>query len=391
MEYSLNENKLTFNLAGRIDSNTSQKIEEEISATIEGKTFDELILDFENIDFVSSAGLRVILRFKKKYSSLRIINVVPEVYEVFEMTGFSEMMNIKKGFRRLTIGEGVEEIGRGANGIVYRYADDMIVKVYFNNAPLEDIKKEIALSKKAFISGVSTAIPFDIVKVGPYYGSVFEMIKAESLSKLINKNPSKIDEYIDMIVELLKTMNGNVIDDENVPTIKDKAILWLDKVVNEVSSEEMTKLRQLFDSIKDDNNMVHRDYHIKNLLMQQGELILIDMDTLSRGSVLFELVGIYNAYKGFPVIRDKSESSFLGISDEVSYYIWERIFNLYFEGKSKEELEAIEEKIALVSTVQLLKIHLKASPVVSVGLDKKFAKLREKLHYLISKVDSLAI
>ena len=95
MEYSLNENKLTLNLSGRIDSNTSQKIEEEISVTIEGKTFDELILDFENIDFVSSAGLRVILRFKKKYSSLRIINVVPEVYEVFEMTGFSEMMNIK--------------------------------------------------------------------------------------------------------------------------------------------------------------------------------------------------------------------------------------------------------------------------------------------------------
>ena len=169
MEYSLNENKLTIYLTGRIDSNTSQKIEDEIVSIIEGKTFNELILNFENIDFVSSAGLRVILRFKKKHSSLKIINVVPEVYDVFEMTGFSEMMNITKGFRRLTIGEDVEEIGRGANGIVYRYADDMIVKVYFNNAPLEDIKKEIALSKKAFISGVSTAIPFDIVKVGPIH------------------------------------------------------------------------------------------------------------------------------------------------------------------------------------------------------------------------------
>lgn len=390
MEFKYENNTLTILLSGRIDTNTSTSIEKEIFEILENNPCDVLILNFEHVDFVSSAGLRVILRIKKKKPTLKILNVVPDVYEVFEMTGFSEMMEIERGFRRLSL-DGVEEIGRGANGIVYRYADDMIVKVYFNNAALEDIKNEIRLSKKAFVSGVSTAIPFDIVKVGPYYGSVFEMIKAESLQNLINQNPDKIDYYIGLIVELLKTLNGTIVTDDSVPTIKDKVIKWLDKIEGHVDPLEMNKLFRLFSSIKEDNNMIHRDYHIKNLLMQQDELILIDMDTLSKGNIIFELVGIYNAYKGFPIIRDPSEKSFLGIDDEVSYYIWDKILELYFEGKTKEELKVIEDKIALISTVQLIKIHLKGSSVVSTGVENKLKALKEKLTLLLSKVNDLNI
>ena len=389
MNFELKENKLIISLEGRIDSNTSNDIENDITKIINDNSFEQLVLGFENVEFLSSAGLRVILRLKKKYNNLSVINVVPEVYDVFEMTGFTEMMDIQKGFRKLSI-EGAEEIGRGANGIVYRYANDMIVKVYFNNAALEDIRNEIRLAKKAFVSGVSTAIPFDIVKVGQYYGSVFEMIQAQSISKLINKHPEKIDEYISLLVELLKTMNSNVVEDGSLPTIKDKAIRWIDTIKDFLSADELTKLNNLFNGIPNDNFMVHRDYHIKNLLMQQDELILIDMDTLSRGSVIFELVGIYNAYKGFVEIKEPGEPDFLGIDNETSYYIWNKILELYFDDKSKEELQIIEEKISLVSTVQLLKIHTNKSKNI-VAKERKAAELERKLHYLINKVNDLVL
>ena len=389
MNFELKENKLIISLEGRIDSNTSNDIENDITKIINDNSFEQLVLGFENVEFLSSAGLRVILRLKKKYNNISVINVVPEVYDVFEMTGFTEMMDIQKGFRKLSI-EGAEEIGRGANGIVYRYANDMIVKVYFNNAALEDIRNEIRLAKKAFVSGVSTAIPFDIVKVGQYYGSVFEMIQAQSISKLINKHPEKIDEYISLLVELLKTMNSNVVEDGSLPTIKDKAIRWIDTIKDFLSADELTKLNNLFNGIPNDNFMVHRDYHIKNLLMQQDELILIDMDTLSRGSVIFELVGIYNAYKGFVEIKEPGEPDFLGIDNETSYYIWNKILELYFDDKSKEELQIIEEKISLVSTVQLLKIHTNKSKNI-VAKERKAAELERKLHYLINKVNDLVL
>lgn len=390
MKFSVNDNQLFINIEGRIDSNTSNKIEEEITQLLLNNPHTSLVFNFEDVEFLSSAGLRVILRIKKKEKNFQIINVRPDVYDIFEMTGFTEMMDIQKGFRKLSV-DGVEEIGRGANGIVYRYADDMIVKVYFNHAALDAIKNEIRLAKKAFISGVATAIPFDIVKVGEYYGSVFEMIKAESLSTLINENPDKLDHYIEQFVELLETMNGTIVNDESIPTIKDQAILWIDKITDYISEEEYQKLQSLFASIKEDNNMLHRDYHLKNLLMQQNELILIDMDTLSRGNVIFELTGIYNAYRGFVEVRDPDEPSFLGIDDETCYYIWDKILELYFKDRSLEERKEIEKKVSLISTVQLLKIHLKRQFSVTGDFPRKIKYLEEKLHKLIAEVEDLVV
>lgn len=390
MHFDLVDNNLTIYLKGRIDSQTSLTIESEINELVKDKTFSYLILNFENVEFLSSAGLRIILRLKKKYNNLKVVDVVPDIYEIFEMTGFNEMMEIKRGFRKLSV-EGVEEIGRGANGIVYRYADDMIVKVYFNHADLDDIKNEVRLAKKAFVSGVSTAIPFDIVKVGEYYGSVFEMIKAESLSKLINTHPEKIDEYLKEMIVLLKTLNSNVINDDSLPTIKDKAIKWIDLIKDQINEQQLNRVRYLFDTIPEDNNMVHRDFHIKNLLMQQDELILIDMDTLSKGSVIFELVGLYNAYRGFTEVRREDEPCFLGIDDETSFYVWDKVLELYFENKTKEQLKEIENKVALVSAVQLLKIHLKTGPSARPYSKEKALYFRDKLISLLDVVNNLKI
>ena len=389
MKFNLENENLLIYIEGRVDTNTSSLVEAEVSEIITNNAHTSVTLDFENVEFLSSAGLRVILRLKKKNPTLTIINVVPEVYEIFEMTGFSEMMNIQKGFRKISV-DGAVEIGRGANGIVYRYAEDMIVKVYFNKAKLDDIRNEIRLAKKAFVSGISTAIPFDIVKVGEYYGSMFEMIDAKSISQLINLHPERIDEYVALFIDLLKTINSTIVSDNSVPTIKDKVITWIDAVKDYISPEEEEKLYCLFNGIADDNNMVHRDFHIKNLLMQQDELILIDMDTLSRGNIIFELVGIYNAYKGFVEIKDPLDGDFLDIDDEKSYYIWNKILELYFQDKTEEERKVIENKISVISTVQLLKIHIKRRFTTNGG-DRKIALLEEKLHKVITLVDDLNI
>lgn len=388
MQFNLENGALTIFLEGRIDSQTSLSIEESVVKVVEGKDFDSLILNLENVDFLSSAGLRVILRLKKKFTSLSIIDVTPDVYEIFEMTGFSEIMNIKRGFRKLSV-DGVEEIGRGANGIVYRYAEDMIVKVYFNNADLDDIKNEVRLAKKAFVSGVSTAIPFDIVKVGKYYGSVFEMIKAESISGLINENPDKIDDYINEMIALLKILNSTIVNDDSVPTIKDIALNWITLIKEHIDQEQVDKLYKLFNAIPEDNNMLHRDFHIKNLLMQQGELILIDMDTLSKGNIIFELTGLFNAYKGFVQIRPATEKSFLGITNETSCYIWKKMLELYFPTKTSEELKIIEKKVETVSTVHLLKIHL--GNFETEDKENKIIKLKNNLTRLLNEVDDLLI
>ncbi len=70
-----------------------------------------------------------------------------------------------KELREVSI-EGCREIGRGAHGIVYQTAPDMLVKVYREEVPMESVRREQALARWAFVKGLPTAIPFDVVRVG---------------------------------------------------------------------------------------------------------------------------------------------------------------------------------------------------------------------------------
>ena len=170
-------------LTGRIDSSNAAEVEKQIGEQI-GDFTGEIELDAGALEYISSAGLRVILRLKKANASTKVINCNSEVYEIFDMTGFTEMMDISKAYRKLSV-DGCEVIGEGANGLVYRIDADTIIKVYKNPDSLAEIQNERELARKAFVMGIPTAIPYDVVQVGELYGSVFELLDAKSFAGLI--------------------------------------------------------------------------------------------------------------------------------------------------------------------------------------------------------------
>ena len=172
---------MTLELKGRIDSNNAAQVEKDLLAELERGEDASVVLDCSNLEYISSAGLRLILRLKKVYQELSIVNVSSDVYEILEMTGFTEMMPVDKAYRVVSV-EGCEEIGRGANGTIYRIDRDNVVKVYNNADALEDIRHEREVAKLALILGIPTAISYDVVKVGESYGSVFELLNASSFS-----------------------------------------------------------------------------------------------------------------------------------------------------------------------------------------------------------------
>ena len=173
---AVTENGAVIALSGRIDSSNAASVEAEIMAFAAGKENMSVIIDATDLQYISSAGLRVILRLKKTAPDLKIVGVNAEVYEILDMTGFTDMLEVEKAYRVVSV-EGCEEIGRGANGTIYRIDRDNVVKVYNNADALEDIKHEREVAKLALILGIPTAISYDVVKVGNSYGSVFEFIR----------------------------------------------------------------------------------------------------------------------------------------------------------------------------------------------------------------------
>ena len=92
-----NEKELTLAVEGRIDTITSQDLDKEI--TDEMGNFDSLIIDFANLEYISSAGLRVLISTQKKLKAesipFAIKNVNDEIGEIFAMSGFNKILNIE--------------------------------------------------------------------------------------------------------------------------------------------------------------------------------------------------------------------------------------------------------------------------------------------------------
>lgn len=92
----IDNDKLTFALEGRLDTVTSPELESAIKESIDGAK--ELIMDFKDLEYISSAGLRVLLSAQKtmmQQGSMKVINVNDIVMEIFDVTGFGDILTIE--------------------------------------------------------------------------------------------------------------------------------------------------------------------------------------------------------------------------------------------------------------------------------------------------------
>ena len=379
---------LTLALSGRVDSSNAADTEKDIASLTEGYT-GELVLDAENLQYISSAGLRVILRLKKANKTTRIVNASPDVYDIFEMTGFTEMMDIAKAYRKISI-DGCEVIGEGANGVVYRIDPDTIVKVYKNHDALSEIQNERELARKAFVMGVPTAIPYDVVQVGDLYGSVFELLNAKSFAKLMIAHPENTEELAKDSVEILKTIHSTMLKPGELPDKKAEALVWAEFCRDHLPAEIGEKLVRLVSEIPDTLNMLHGDYHIKNIMRQNGENLLIDMDTLSMGHPIFEFAAIYLAYVGFSCIDHENIKRFLGIPYEQGRRFWNETLRAYFGTDDPEKLQEIENKASIIAYARVLRRTYRKSKEDEDYKARMIEFCKNTLCELVPKTDSLS-
>ena len=138
MRFDLSNNLLTLFFEGELNSYNSDSVEKEIDDIVSANKFQTLNLDFAKLQYISSAGLRIVLKLKQKYDDTHVINAGLDVYDVLQMTGFTNIMDIKKGLKRVYI-SGAEIVGDGYYSTVYRVDKDTIIKVFKQAAdPGED-------------------------------------------------------------------------------------------------------------------------------------------------------------------------------------------------------------------------------------------------------------
>ena len=355
--YEINDKDLVVFLKGRIDSNNASLAEENLDSILTGKNDYHIILNAKDLEYISSAGLRVILKLIKTFSDMEIVDVTSEVYEIFDMTGFTELVKVRKAFKKLDI-TGCKVIGEGAKGIVYRYNKDTIVKVYKRNDVLPIIQNERELAKKAFVLGVPTAISYDVVMVGDSYASVFELLDCESMSTIITNDPSCVKKEAKGFSDLLKKIHNTEVDIEGMTNNISTLYRWLDNSRKRIE-DYYFKFKEMIDNIPVLNYMVHGDFHTNNIMVQNDELLLIDMDTVSYGNKIVELAVIDFSYLSMNEIDPNNSLNFLGINKELAKEFYDEFIKNYFDGLSKKAIESNLNKIRLLAFLRILNRMIK--------------------------------
>ena len=376
-------------LSGHVDSTNAASMEEELLKILEAHPGETPLINAERLEYISSAGLRVLLRLRKQLPDIRIIEVCPEVYEIFDMTGFTEMMSIEKAYRRLSV-EGCEIIGEGANGKVYRIDPETIIKVYKSNDALFAIKRERELARKAFVLGIPTAIPYDVVRVGDHYGSVFELLKSRSFAKILKAEPKREEELIRLSTELLRKIHSVELKPGELPNRKKIALLWMKDFIGFLPEDIFMKLQRMIEEIPENTHLLHGDYHMKNLMLQDGEPCLIDMDTLSQGDPIFEFMAMYSAYIGFNDLDHSIAESFLGIPFETCVRIFEGTVRLYCGEGDEAHAEEVLRRAEILGQVRILGRAARRRAKGTDPGDAQIARSVELLCKLVPETEKLS-
>ena len=384
--YRIDKEILYIAIEGRIDASNASQAEETIVNIKNNNAGKHTVLDADRLEYISSAGLRVILRLRKEEPKLAIINVAPEVYDVLDMTGFTEMITVEKAYKRMSV-EGCEFIAKGANGAVYRYDDETIIKTYFAKDSLPEIKQERENARRAFVLGINTAIPYGIVRVGDGYGTVTELLNAKSITKFIRSNPDDLAVPAKYYIDMLKSIHETTADDGELPDMRETALDWADFVAKYIPQDQADKLRALIEAVPKQNTLMHGDYHTNNVMVQNGEPLLIDMDTLCMGHPIFELGSMFNAFVGYSELDHQNLMDFFGYSFETAGKFWKLSLKMYLSTDDEEVLNSVEEKAMVIGYTRMLRRAIrrpdeKESPA-------KIARCKEMLATLLGKVDTL--
>ncbi len=346
MNATYKDNVLTLHLEGHIDSGNAHAVEAEVFSTVDKYPQAKLVIDAAHLDYISSAGLRILMRLRKLAKhALPVLDVSPEVFEIFDITGFTELLDVRKRLREVSV-EGCELIGSGGFGKVYRTDPETIVKIYNPGISLDLVQQERDTAQKAFLAGVPTAISYDVVRCGESYGVVYELLNARTVAQIIDADRTRVREMGQKSAALLKELHEIEMPDGSLPNRKAEFLEWLPNVAPVLEAEEVQTIRDFIEALPDRSTFLHGDFNAKNIMVQEdGEFLLIDIGDAAIGHPVFDVASLILPYLYLPraAMPEEERRRLLGFALEDAPIMWNTMCETYFGVDDAEQIERITQ------------------------------------------------
>lgn len=366
-------------VSGRIDTLNAEQFGDAIRSIHAAAPERAMILDFQAVEMLTSAGIRELMKFQKSGMDFTLINTCRDVYFSLKLTGLTEILDVSRTVEKLDL-DGCEIIGRGATAEVYKLDEETVVKVFTKETDLDTILNERIMAKKAFVAGVPTAISYGLTEVKGKPALVFELINAKSLAKLFGADRANVGRYIDAYVKTAKDIQSIDKSEIDIPLTNetDNFLAELEAISPALTEETYRKLKALAAHYDGATNLLHMDIQPNNLMNTDGGLIVIDMDTLAYGSPVFELGNLYRCllrYWGFN--SDETQIKFLSFDHETAKELWSRYLSAFYPQDSEQQLIEKEKLFRVIGTVYFLKSFYNSEGMTE-RVRKAFAELESE-------------
>lgn len=398
---------MTIELKGHLDTNKVAEVKAEIDRQLANlDNAEHLVIDCHNLEYISSSGLRIIIGIKKSHPNMEVTGVSAGVYNVFEMTGFTRILDISRALRRIDPDQ-CQLIGEGGNGAVYRINDEEIVKVSKYAKNDEALIRESEQVREAFIMGVPTVISFDTVEMtNGQKGIVMEALDSQSLGAYITEHPESLDDIVPKYVNLFRQSNAISTDSPLFHNTKEWLRWHLTLPQRIINDEEAALMETILDAIPDDNKFIHFDGHVGNVLMQGAQdnrsLMLIDMGDAGTGHPVLEIAG----WAFMMLEPDYAEGNTMseritGMTRQLQRDFCRRVLAEMFHVTDAAELDHLMHEAALVGRV---KAAFMAQRFATIVPDEKFRRfivqnvretltlvpeIKAAIHFFVEKMQGL--
>ena len=337
-------------LHGRLDASSAPAFE----AQLVTDGIRELVLDFADCPFVSSCGIRTVLVAHRRMANAggRMVarSLPPAVREIFDMTGLSSIISITRPTREISI-DGLELLSQGVCGECFRLDTETVVKLYREGVAPEVAEQEKRYAKAAFVMGIPTAISYDVVSCGTRSGIVFELLNAELFSSVIRRDPGNIDLHARRLSDIAKLLHAGKGDRAILTDLKDRFRGYIRQIDDVLTPEETAYMLDRLEAVPDADTCVHFDLHSSNIMVQGGELVIIDMGDFSIGSNMFDLGLIYMIY-GVPELGMCRMATKIETEDGLAF--WNAFARHYFSDRSAEERAFFEANRYFLASLRIV-------------------------------------
>ena len=345
-----NGSALNISLSGPLDMASAAALEKDLQ--LDG--VEHLTLDLNECAYISSAGLRVLMGAQKRMTggnrTMVLTHVSKEVYAVFDLTGLSKLLTIKQKVREISL-DGLEFLSAGVCGECYRLDPERIVKLYNEGVGPEIAEREKEYAKAAFVMGIPTAISYDVVACGSRTGIVYEMLEAELFSAVIRKDLDNMDQHARTLAQIAKSIHSTPAGAGVFPNMKERFRGYIRQMDFFMTAEEIAFLMGKLESIPEANTCVHFDIHSSNIMIRNGEALVIDMGDLSVGSPLFDVALLYMIY-GVPEMGISELAT--KIPNARGVELWNGFVKHYFADQPPEAYAAFHRDRYFFASLRLI-------------------------------------